>query len=496
MSADTTKKRKTDRGDSQGDNDVKISEGGRTMAAVLAKINDLESRYTSLQNEMNGMKDKCTYLENRCDSLQRSVQILSKESKWEWSVPPIPLSYWLDQGFDEYYIDQINVFLNYIKEYTCQLRSGKADYIHLSFGDESDDTLLQHDDILLPHWRELANALQLYNNPSSLNRFSVYNIQLTSSVIDMLSPALYGNKIEKLILNNNDFVHISEGIKFAVDIMDANPNMKNFSWDYNQLESIENAHLVLDAVINHPSVHRIRLESCLGGTGYEALRYLVASGKSFELIDFDKNDIQTQGGTAIPDYIASNPPLEMLYLSGNKLNDDDVILIARSLQENSNLLELTLEYNNLTDTGAGALSKAVYDPSSLNSISDCNHTCITNINGYVPIGLIDDDDGKVISSPIERRGAKIYRLLSERNEDEDNVQHLNLEFNNEDEKKDNSLKLVPKVLECVQKYHSCTTTSQGYEHPLSIMYEIMRGWKMPELYESRAVIKTVDMATK
>ena len=167
----------------------------------------------------------------------------------------------------------IQNLLSDFKDCTCALRSGElCPDIDLQFGRESDDTLLQHDDILLPRWRELANALQLYHNPNPLNIFSVYNVQLTSSVIDMLSPALNGNKIEKLILNNNDFVHISEGIEFAVEVIKSNPNMKNFSWDYNQLESIENAHLVLDAVINHPSIHRIRLESCLGGTGYEALR--------------------------------------------------------------------------------------------------------------------------------------------------------------------------------------------------------------------------------
>ena len=74
------------------------------MAAILAEMKDLKSHCNSLQNEMNGMKDRCTYLENRCDSLQRSVQILSKESKWEYSVPPIPsTSHWHE--FDEYYTE-------------------------------------------------------------------------------------------------------------------------------------------------------------------------------------------------------------------------------------------------------------------------------------------------------------------------------------------------------------------------------------------------------
>jgi len=164
MSADTTKKRRVEGGDSQGDNDVKISEGGTTMAAILAEMKDLKSQYTSLQNEMNGMKDKCTYLENRCDSLQRSVQILSKESKWKYSAPSIPLSHWIDQDFDEEYIKNICSFVNNIKEYTCQLRSGKLDhrsnvrYLNLELKGEDDEESI----VLVPKVLESIHNYSAY----------------------------------------------------------------------------------------------------------------------------------------------------------------------------------------------------------------------------------------------------------------------------------------------------------------------------------------------
>ena len=72
------------------------------------------------------------------------------------------------------------------------------------------------------------------------------------------------------------------------------------------------------------------------------------------------------------------------------------------------------------------------------------------------------------------RGRKIYRLLDSRHWEGTNVQHLDAEFGDE------SLKLVPKVLEAVNVY-----AEYGDEdvHPLSLMYEIMRSWKMPSLYE-------------
>ena len=78
------------------------------------------------------------------------------------------------------------------------------------------------------------------------------------------------------------------------------------------------------------------------------------------------------------------------------------------------------------------------------------------------------------------RGRKIYGLLSIRNREGINVQHLNSEF------EDDSLKLVPKVLESVHIYASGLNYSKDcFVHPLSVMYEVLRSWKMPTLYENQ-----------
>ena len=52
-------------------------------------------------------------------------------------------------------------FLFHIKEYTCALRNGTcSENIVLRSGiHDEDDTLLLHDDALLPHWKEFATAL-------------------------------------------------------------------------------------------------------------------------------------------------------------------------------------------------------------------------------------------------------------------------------------------------------------------------------------------------
>ena len=87
-------------------------DGTTTMAAMLAEMknhmtrvqnemddNDMRGRTASMQRQMDVMKskcqtqeDKCKKLEARCGCLERSVKILVKENKWEYSAPRIPIT--------------------------------------------------------------------------------------------------------------------------------------------------------------------------------------------------------------------------------------------------------------------------------------------------------------------------------------------------------------------------------------------------------------------
>ena len=137
----------------------------------------------------------------------------------------------------------------------------------------------------------------------------------------------------------------------------------------------------------------------------------------------------------------------------------------------------------ITDIGRNALTKVVFDRTSLNSMSDCNHVCIIHVDGGINVPTGSSNGNRYLPSSNARRVSKIYQLLSERNKEGSNVQHLNLEFDDGDEENDNSLKLAPHVLECVQMGGFVSSDSVK---PLSIMYEVLRGWKMPELYEKRS----------
>ena len=61
--------------------------------------------------------------------------------------------------------------------------------------------------------------------------------------------------------------------------------------------------------------------------------------------------------------------------STDSFNDNDAILFSQALKRNTHLRILGLERNNFTSTGVKALFSSLYDSSSLNAISESNHTC-------------------------------------------------------------------------------------------------------------------------
>lgn len=394
-----------------------------------------------------------------------------EDAKWEYSAPSIPTSHWIDRGFDQQYIAAMELFLKRIKKYTSELRSGTAsDEIILGSGGGGGPVGL-HDDALQPHWREFVNSMQLYKNPAASFCIQIKNMQLSSSVMSLLAPALKDKPIKTFVLSNNEFENAREGIDFAIEIIQSNPGLKQFYWGNNPIHSMNDANHLVEAVISHPRIYCIHLPKCFGENVdvYSILCTLLASGKEFSRIKLKSNDIQTGWGTEIPDFLATNPPLNRLVLTNNHLDDNDAVLIARSLKRNTNLRRLGLGHNGITDIGRDALSSTIFDSTSLNAVEASNHSCSIEGLYFDSIVLNNVGDCKV------NRERKIYSLLSTRNREGTNVQHLDAEFED--------LKLVPKVLEAVRHY-AVYGSSVDDVHPLSIMYEALRSWKMPTLYES------------
>ena len=142
-----------------------------------------------MQNEIDITKlrlshqeDKCRSLETRCGLLERTVKLLTipKIERWQYDLPEIPSNYWTpENGFHgEYYAGEMERFLIMIEECTCALMNGGYAAHNIDLGDRNWGNVLIEDEILLPHWKEFADALQLSTCSDAPIVFSISNIQL------------------------------------------------------------------------------------------------------------------------------------------------------------------------------------------------------------------------------------------------------------------------------------------------------------------------------
>ena len=330
--------------------------GSTTMADILAEMQDMKSklsRMDEMQNEIDSIK-------KRCGTLERSMKILVSENNWKYSAPSIPSSYWTNLGFDEDYVDAMENFLQMIKIKTCELRSGTSMTGvkgNISLGDNNGGIMLRYDKSLLPHWKEFANALQLYQSQiKGILSISIKDIELPWIVTDLLTPALGGNITCDLSLCNND---ISLGMgqryrtKVAVGAINDNKYMREINWTSNHINSVEDVNYLADAISSHPYITDVRLENCFGEriNGYEVLCSLLNNGERLVKINLARNSIRTGGDTELAGCIARNPPLKDLNLSDNHVDDNAAVLLARALEKNTNIEQLHLKDNDLTDIG-------------------------------------------------------------------------------------------------------------------------------------------------
>jgi len=407
-------------------------------------------------------------------SQQQKVAV-SKIDDWEYPLSiDIPANYWIEQGFNAAYSRAVKAILRKIQHLTCCMRMGL--YVHnidleVSFENVNENTILIHDDILLPHWRQLTDALGEYSNPDPPENFYLTNIQLVPEVIGMVTRALAATKFKNIYINDTDFVQVCDQLNFVTKILQDNSRMRVFRWNGIPIDTI-----LVEAITNHPYLKEIGMSSCFsqGNHGHDILCRLL-SGVKYEIVRFRNNNVVTSGSTHIPDYIATNPPLTYLNLTNNHLVDNDARLIARALKYNTKLKILSLGRNDITEVGINALKMAIFDTTStLNNVFDSNHTC--RIRG---IGLEEYFYDK-FSTKKQTRGRKIYSLLSRRATEGVSAYHLEMELG------EDSLELAPYVLSCVNVYKErYISLLDPVKRPVAIAFDILRNWKMPELYDIR-----------
>jgi hypothetical protein len=168
------------------------------------------------------------------------------------------------------------------------------------------------------------------------------------------------------------------------------------------------------------------------------------------------------GAVKIAEYIEGDPPIKYLSLENNRLIDDDAILISQALRRNTNLMTLHIDTNNFTSIGVKALLNCVFDSSSLNAISESNHT----------LNLMH-----LFSNNNDRLQDCINRMLQL-----DRNQKICLALQNKESLlkylKNVPVELIPEVL----AFPRVRIVDECQHEYLNIVYSTMRWWKMPLLY--------------
>ncbi|EJK69811.1 hypothetical protein THAOC_08892 [Thalassiosira oceanica] len=427
----------------------------------------LDGQAESQAQEVDELKEKCDVLELRCDSLERSIQVLRKGVNWTYTAPSIPRRHWIEQGHDEEYADNMEGCLRRIKRDVERIRNGEDIYFCSCLDYKGELTIL-HDDALLPHFKELADAIQLSNG---IREICIDNLDLRPSTLGILFPAMEG-KVETVDMRHIRFPgpHAVECYEIIASSIMRNHALKKLKWIGNRIPSDEQADLMIKSIIDNRSIRNVQLENYFnqsGVNGCRALATLMAGRRLFDLLNFSDNGLSSIDDVAAA--LATNLQLKELWINDNELNDRDAELIAEALKQNTNLQVLYLidliGCSNMTPTGFQKLRTAIYDPSSLNAVESCNHTCHVDCAGGNAHGM----------TPRQRRNRKLYQLLSTRHLNGGNARHLNAELGREKY----TIKLVPKVLRCIKRYSSDRTADSST--PLSITFELIKSWMMPEM---------------
>ena len=293
---------------------------GRSEQAHRPARGDEDSR-TELADRRPAARERGAAL--RCESLERSVQVLKKEGKWTYSSPDIPTSHWIEQGHDDAYANDATSCVRSIKSITQSLRSDSVDEVTVRGASASP---ILSDNKLNPHWEQLANAMQFSECIPTIN---LWNVQLDQSTLQMIEASLRQKGIARFDLAHNQFLG-GEGVKFAVDVLKSNRSVEHFCWEDNSFHSTQDACDLIDAVLEHPEIYELDLTRSLNGNIILLQRLFSGALGTDTLLDVNLsgNQIRTNGDRCIPNFLSTNPPLEMLDLEGNQLTDDDAIRIT------------------------------------------------------------------------------------------------------------------------------------------------------------------------
>lgn len=361
--------------------------------------------------------------------------------------------------------------------------------------------ILPHHDLMIPHWKKLFKAI---NGRTNSLRITIRGISLPGSVLDIIFPTLQTTNLDHMLLL--DVRLGNEGLLRLSSFLKTNTSIKNLCIGGERIRDLSIANSLSDAVKGHQSLDGIAIVKC--GLGANVVGKVLEGCTGLNSLGISHEKLGQVCVNFIADFISGNHAIEVLRLSYNKLSDNDALVLASALKENTNLRQLDLTKNRITEEGEEALLEAMYDPTSMDSIIDLNHTCIPytydidNASAVAQRPLIEREvfmiNGWDISIQQKIRKKVVLALCGVDGELFD-LSHLN----------DLPLQLMPRVLELIQEHTSGRTKAVGWSamvppghicprlaalidedtpqlrrDALTRLFHTLRGWELPRLFEN------------
>ena len=461
----------------------------------LTAVSSLESRCANLEAECSSLKNMLEtktnsikeHVDSKFDKQNKYNKMLVRNQSWKYSTPVYSFEHWENQwGFDGDIAEYLTESSECLKSMTEKLRRGdfpSDDGKGIDLEWSAGDPILDNNASLKmrPYWKEFANALTQFTPafgvlPDSCETyFNLDNIQLGHEVQGLLKTALMNKPFQRLSFVNREDVDDNEGMMLndILDIVNSNKHLQKLRIGNNLIGGDDIAKI--SSAVRYGSIVELDLSSCFewnagNDLGDKMITSLLSTGGLAKLqkLGLDSNGLNSSTIALLAGFLATNPPLREFDLSNNGLSGDCVDLLANALRSNRSLRLLHLPGNTINDDGKEAFRLVLNNDSSLNSIADSNHSCRVD-------AVFHFDCWNVCKKPESfNRARKIYNLLSKRNKSmsTSNVQH----FGGID------VKLLPSILEAVQRYASVVHPSDRFQsgycrvEPLSIVYEVMRKW--------------------
>ena len=330
---------------------------------------------------------------------------------------------------------------------------------------DNEEPIVWHESILDEYWNQLEEKIDERKQLGILTvipHIQIVNVEMKkerlASLVDICRSGFVNNSSNFVDFYNANLC--GEGIVYLSKLVDVSAMLQSFSISHNRMDNMESVRCLSRSLKSHSSINELHLNHCDLGSSPEMLSVILQSDVKY--INLENNNIDSLGVLTIAEYLESDPPIQRIDLDRNRLNNDDAILISQALKRNTNLRHMDLKGNHFTSVGVNALLTCVFDSSTLNAISESNHT-LTRIDiipshNFNLAGCI----GRLLQL---NRTQKIMLAL----QDKDSLLYYLANV---------PLELIPEVL----AFPLCRVVDEHQHKHLNIVYSTMRWWNMPMLY--------------